>query len=230
LKFIPVLDLIKGNVVHAQRGERAQYAPIQSHLCANAHPVNITAALLSLFPFSILYIADIDSIQGSGSNQDTISRLQLEFPNLNLWVDRGISSLLEYKAWRKHGLGQAVIGTENNPKPELIAAPEFQDTILSLDYRDSSFIGPNELKDQAQLWPQNIIVMALARVGSNRGPDFERLPEIKALVPNKNVYAAGGVRSVADLEQLHTLGVTGVLMASAFHEGKINRSDIERFV
>jgi uncharacterized protein related to proFAR isomerase len=41
---------------------------------------------------------------------------------------------------------------------------------------------------------------------------------------------AGGVRNVEDLLQLKQLGVAGVLVASALHNGTIKNTDIEKLM
>ena len=219
-----------GKVVHARRGDRTRYAPLRSTLCVNSQPPDVAAALLDLFPFPILYIADIDSIQGVGNNRDVIAQLHRIFSNITLWVDSGISSLAEFNSWQQLNLGRAVIGTENSPKPELVSILASHNAILSLDYRGNDFIGPSNLREQTVFWPSDLIVMTLARVGSKLGPDFERLAQIKKMGANKNIYAAGGVRRPADLEALENLGVTGVLLASALHEGRITQAELRRFI
>ena len=48
--------------------------------------------------------------------------------------------------------------------------------------------------------------MTLTRVGSGAGPDLERVNAIRAAAPTRRVYAAGGVRDVADLFALKASG------------------------
>jgi uncharacterized protein related to proFAR isomerase len=98
---------------------------------------------------------------------------------------------------------------------------------LSLDFRGDQFIGPPELLENAALWPQRIIVMTLARVGSGEGPDLARLGAIIARAGSREVYAAGGVRDAEDLRALRGIGAAGALVATALHSGAITRRDIE---
>ena len=101
------------------------------------------------------------------------------------------------------------------------------DAVLSLDFRGDAFIGPQALLDTPEIWPQRIIVMTLARVGSGAGPDLERLSTVRRLCGDRLVYAAGGVRHVDDLAALNRCGVAGALVASALHDGRLTRADIE---
>ena len=68
--------------------------------------------------------------------------------------------------------------------------------------------------------------MTLPQVGSDAGPDRQRLMETLAVVRGQ-VYAAGGVRNIEDLRQLDAMGIAGALVASALHAGRLTRAEIE---
>ena len=98
--------------------------------------------------------------------------------------------------------------------------------MLSLDFRGDVFQGPTQLAADEMLWPQRVIVMTLAKVGTGSGPDFARLGEIRAQAPMHEIYAAGGVRHGDDLRALAKAGIDGALVATALHDGKITRQDL----
>jgi phosphoribosylformimino-5-aminoimidazole carboxamide ribotide isomerase len=67
---------------------------------------------------------------------------------------------------------------------------------------------------------RRIIVLDLARVGLGSGIGTEDL--LESLIhrfANVEFVAGGGVRNRDDLNRLESLGVAGVLMASALHDG-----------
>ena len=64
--IIPALDLKGGAVVHARGGARAEYRPIETPLGAADEPVALARALLAVTGSSVLYIADLDAIEGGG--------------------------------------------------------------------------------------------------------------------------------------------------------------------
>ena len=66
--LIPALDIKDGVVVHAKAGARAEYQPVSSPFGAAGDPVAVARGLLAATGSSILYIADLDAITGSGSN------------------------------------------------------------------------------------------------------------------------------------------------------------------
>ena len=225
---IPVVDLAGGQVVHARRGERERYAPIESPLVRGARPADVVAALLALHPFRTLYIADLDAIRGRGSHAETIAALKLAHPQLALWIDAGAS---DAQALRRVGaLGTVVVGTESLPDrarwPALsrLGLP----LVLSLDHRGEQFLGPPELRLDAPSWPHRIIAMNLAQVGSAAGPDLALVQALRARRPDAAVYAAGGVRSEEDLLALRTAGAAGALIATSLHDGRIGAEVLSR--
>ena len=68
MQVIPVLDLKGGLVVHARMGAREQYRPIRTPLSPTSNPIDVARGLLSVYPFSSFYIADLDAIAGAGNN------------------------------------------------------------------------------------------------------------------------------------------------------------------
>ena len=59
--LIPVIDLMRGQVVRAVRGNRHAYRPIVSQLCAGSDPLDIARALCRHCASSRLYVADLDA-------------------------------------------------------------------------------------------------------------------------------------------------------------------------
>jgi HisA/HisF family protein len=233
VQLIPVIDLKGGRVVHARRGERDTYAPIRSSLTAGAEPFDIASALLRLHPFQALYLADLDAIAQRGSNLRAIEALHNAFPWIELWVDAGIADPAGLREWQGRRLGRAVIGTECNPHPDLVAMLRTDSSgscpLLSIDFDQSGPLGSESVLGDPSVWPQDVIVMALARVGSGAGPDLSALDTVRARAQRRRVFAAGGVRGSADLATLRSLGVAGALVASCLHEGQLTSADLASF-
>jgi phosphoribosylformimino-5-aminoimidazole carboxamide ribotide isomerase len=230
VEVIPVIDLRAGEVVHARRGERASYRPVQSQLCRGSAPVEVVAGLRAVHPFATLYIADLDAIQGRGDNGASIREIRRRFPALRLWVDNGLADGDACRNWLAQGLGALVLGSEAQHDhailQDLSGDDARRDLILSLDYKDDRFLGPPALLSATALWPARLIVMTLSRVGSGGGPDLELLRRWRAEAPAKKIFAAGGVRGGEDLLALADCDVSGVLVATALHERKIGRAEI----
>lgn len=229
MHLIPVIDLLDNQVVHAKRGQREHYQAIQSSLCNSSAPIDIIAALLELYPFTTLYIADLNAIQKRGNHMQMIARIQQKFPNLSIWLDAGITNISDLSIWKNINT-HWVIGTES-----LISIHDYtqlKQTLhskftLSLDFNKDGYKGPIELLRQTSLWPQQVIAMTLTLVGSGEGADMKRLTSIIKQAPSIKLYAAGGIRNILDLNALSANHVHGALVASALHHGQITRQSLE---
>lgn len=227
---IPVLDLKGGVVVHARGGDRTAYRPIETPLApGQSDPSAIVAAFRALYPFATVYLADLDGIAGRGRNHDTICALRLEFPEVTFWIDDGSATPTSVAALARMPNVRPVVGSESLRSIESLAAicDEVPETILSLDVKRRTFLGPEALLHSPELWPQTVIAMTLANVGSGAGPDLIYLRHLMADKPEAEFIAAGGVRGRHDLDALSAVGAAGVLVASALHAGKIKAGDLE---
>jgi phosphoribosylformimino-5-aminoimidazole carboxamide ribotide isomerase len=227
MQVIPVIDLKGKQVVHAKMGERHLYAPIATPLAVGSAPRDVIRGFLSVAAFRIIYIADLDAIEGGGGHDDVLADLQSAFPGVTFWVDAGIKSLTDARAWLTRNSADLVVGSESFEDAKAFAALRDEPRIiLSLDFRGEVFQGPVRLLDEADLWPRRLIVMTLSRVGSDAGPDFERLNAIFKQAGARAVYAAGGLRGKDDLRLLQETGAAGVLVASALHDGRVGAADL----
>jgi phosphoribosylformimino-5-aminoimidazole carboxamide ribotide isomerase len=226
LEIIPVIDLLDGHVVHARRGERQHYQPIQSSLCNSSEPLDVLQALLELYPFDQLYIADLNGIQKRGNHYDAIMGIRNLYPDLKLWLDCGFSDVADLEDWRDSGVN-FVIGSESlNNLASYTALKLACNHILSLDFTASGYQGPLELLQDPAHWPSNVIAMTLSQVGSSLGPDEDKLASIIRQSNGSNIYAAGGIRGMADLLRLKNMHVSGALVATAIHSGALTGTEI----
>ncbi len=229
MELIPVLDLKDGIVVHARMGRRSEYAPINTPLCPTSRPNDVARGLLSVFPFKQFYVADLDAIERRGDNSTALRALRDDYPDLGFWVDAGVADLRDAERWLEADLGYLVLGSETQRDGETIRRLcRDERVILSLDFREDGFLGPASLLDDASIWPDKVIVMALTRVGSASGPDTHLLTRIKSRAAGRRVYAAGGVRDADDVASLAGAGISGALIATSLHNGKLTGAQIAR--
>ena len=228
MQVVPVVDLMGGEVVRARMGDRASYRPIETPLSPTSDPVDVVRGLLALHAFSALYIADLDAILGDGDNLPALRSIRTAFPTLRMWIDNGAADAEALDRLMQSDLGVPVIGSESQRDAEPISQhANSTRVILSLDFRGDAFQGPEKILSEPKLWPRRVIVMTLGRVGSGAGPDLARLAGIRRIAKSRLIYAAGGVRNVADLAALNAAGAAGALIASALHDGRIGKGDLE---
>ncbi|MGH8644684.1 MAG: HisA/HisF-related TIM barrel protein [Gammaproteobacteria bacterium] len=226
--LIPVLDMMGGQVVAADGGERDRYSPLRSPLCGSSDPRKVLEALLTLFPFNTIYIADLDAIRGCGDQFQAIAHLTAPHEQLRFWVDAGIASDAEMQRWAALTNVTVVVGSENQHslRAAALLLKHTRTVILSLDFRNGELLGPRKLLNQIQLWPPRVIAMSLHRVGSGHGPDFECLEALRRTAPQQQIFAAGGIRDRRDLVALQKLGVQGALCATALHEKRLGSPEL----
>ncbi|MBC7833165.1 MAG: nickel transporter [Hyphomicrobium sp.] len=230
MHIIPVIDVRLGRAVAAVRGRRADYRPLTTPLATGSNPVDIARGYAKLFTFPALYVADLDGIEGRGRDQDLTAQLAAAVPRMRLWVDNGASARDVVQRIADEAHVTPVVGSEclgGNDDVAMLRALPPDRYVLSLDFKDDRFAGPPAVLEEPQYWPQAVIVMTLARVGSGEGPDLQRVAGIVARAGGRRIYAAGGVRDRADIEALHATGAAGVLIATALHSGTIKAGDLE---
>lgn len=233
--IIPVIDLKQGKVVHARHGNRADYKPIDSLICNSSAPHQVIDAFLELYPFSTLYIADIDAITGVGSHFELIQTLATDFPQVTFWLDCGIRQM-NHRALHIGQNIRPVVGSESMENLISYKAVSYacgSRHVLSLDYHHAQSLGTTALHETAKYWPDDVICMSLNHVGSSQGVDMERLHQLQILNQQRKIpsrlYAAGGVRNIDDCEILKEAEIHGVLIASALHQQQITHQDLTDF-
>jgi len=226
--LIPVIDLMRGQVVRAVRGDRKAYRPIVSQLCAGSDPVDVGRALCSHCASGRLYVADLDALTGGAVQVDAVHALLQTLPTLELWLDAGFADAAAASALRARlgPAGERVVSVFASESLRSLAA--LRDAfapahagVLSLDRRDGRRLDPAGCWDHSELWPGRVIVMTLERVGADAGPDLDTLREVRARAPAAQLVGAGGIRDAGDLARAQAAGAYAWLVASALHDGRL---------
>jgi phosphoribosylformimino-5-aminoimidazole carboxamide ribotide isomerase len=233
LKVIPVIDVLNGIVVHAVRGKRKEYLPLQSILCKSVEPLEVAKTFRNL-GFSELYVADLDAIIDCSLNFQTLKSI-IDETGLKLMVDAGVTGIERAQKLLENGVSKLIIGTETLQSKNFVANAVrlfgSERVVFSLDLKGDKvlvklgFDGCKSplclLRDFKQMGVSQVIVLDLTRVGSGEGVNVDFLKKVIGEV-GVDVYVGGGVRDIKDLVELKNLGVSGALVATALHTGKIS--------
>lgn len=229
MNLIPVIDLMQGQVVRAQRGQRDQYRPIVSTLCGNAEPVAVARALAAHCAAQQLYVADLDALQGRNAQISALRAIVRALPGVDIWLDAGFADEAAAAALHQQ------LGNNDAARVVTVFASESlrsrqalescfalsPHAVLSLDRRDGTRLDTAGCWDLPALWPERVIVMTLERVGADAGPDLETLGTVRSLAPKAALIGAGGIRDAADLDRARAAGASAWLVASALHDGRL---------
>jgi uncharacterized protein related to proFAR isomerase len=235
MTLIPVLDLWRGQVVRAIRGNRRAYRPIASALCTGSDPLQVACRLCEYSAARRLYVADLDALLGGAPQWPVLHALLCALPGIELWLDAGFAeAALAQRLQRELGPAAkrvvAVYGSETLPNRAALeccfASPSARRrAVLSLDRRDGRLLDPAGCWAAPECWPKRVIVMTLERVGSNEGPDLQTMAELHARSPATRLIGAGGIRGEADLMRAHAAGASAWLVASALHDLRLPRQN-----
>lgn len=239
MNLIPVLDLAGGVAVHARRGQRDRYRPVESVLApGTADPLELCRAFRSL-GFTSVYVADLDAIAGRGDHRSIIARMPLP-----VLLDAGVRTAAACATVLETGVGRVLVGSETLADLDQLAAmvrlagPDR--IIFSLDLRsgrvlaaspDLAALDPAELLRRAVAdGVSRAVVIDLDAVGSEAGPNLALLAAARAAVPTCALWAGGGVRGAGDLEQLAQAGAAGSLIATCLHTGALSPAALRRWL
>lgn len=223
-RIIFVLDIINGTTVHAVRGERSKYKPVtDSRICASSSPLDIISAL---DPHEV-YIADLDRLQHLGNNFELIKEISGKTRTM---ADIGAQNMKDVENCAMIAY-TVVLGTET-ASLDLIedSAIRFPNRInVSIDMKNGKVLArdrnleirPVELVRKLNDYDiSDIIILDLARVGTGAGIDVDFLKDI-ARASSHDVLVGGGIKDIDDIKALEEIGISGALVATAVHSGKI---------
>ena len=229
MRLIPVLDILNGHVVRGVGGCRHEYRPIQSVLTTSTTPAEVAAALIDTFAPQEIYVADLDAIQNPSCHRVTLPPCH----RVTVWLDAGVRDTESAKRVADAG-AVVVAGLETVESPsvlqEILEAVTPERVVFSLDLKAGvplrtwpGFADPLAIAREAiNMGVRRLIVLDLARVGEGDGTGTDDVcRRLAGEFPAVELIAGGGVSSAEDIRRLAGVGVNGVLVASALHDGRI---------
>ncbi len=238
MKVIPVVDILNSRVVHAIRGLRHEYQPIRSIITQSVDPLEVAMAFKNQ-GFGVLYIADLDAIIECSTSFQPLARI-FDVTGLELMVDAGVTSLERAEKLLDSGVSKLIIGTETLTNKEFVAEAVRlfgrKRVVVSVDLKgdtvlvQSGFEGCIDvmcfLREFEAMGVSDVIILDLAKVGTGEGVNNAFLEKVLDTF-NFEIYVGGGVRDIHDLVELENLGVSGALIATALHTGKITAQQLK---
>jgi phosphoribosylformimino-5-aminoimidazole carboxamide ribotide isomerase len=222
--IIPVMDLKGGIAVSGQSGQRETYGPLKTVYSSSPDPVEIALSLKTQGARGI-YLADLDAIEGKGSNLELVKKINNLLP---VMLDGGVRDFQSFK----FALGFAekiIVATETlrslEDLNEIFSVFSKRRIVVSIDIREGQILSKNlsltlqMLKSKLeQLKPPEIILLDISGVGTEKGFNRNLLSKFKGW---ENSLILGGGIIPEDIVPLQKKGINKFLLGSALHSGQI---------
>jgi uncharacterized protein related to proFAR isomerase len=256
MRVVGVLDLLADRAVHARGGQRSLYEPVvmvAGEPIQPGHAPDLARAYIDRLGLDEIYVADLTAIAASVERARRRERARAEPPRhastfdgiiacgAVVWLDAGIATPDDARHALHLGATRVVVGLETLPSwralEEICHLVGHAHVSFSLDLRDGAPVSSLQLVSgrtrpetivelAAAAGVSSVIVLELARVGTNAGPDIEMIEAVRRAVPAVDLFAGGGVRGPEDLHRLANAGCDGALVATALHDGRLGSGHI----
>jgi phosphoribosylformimino-5-aminoimidazole carboxamide ribotide isomerase len=236
VRVIPVIDVMDGQVVRAVGGRRELYQPLTSRVVDSTDPGTVALAMLRTVGVNELYVADLDGLMGHRPRLGWLKGVT--DAGVRVMIDSGVRHPEDARHVFEAGATSVIAATETlggfGELKALCEAAGHDRIIFSVDLRNGKVVGaesawgvgpdPVELVRQAVASGiQRVVLLELARVGTGIGPGTVGLCQrTRAVFPDLELVAGGGVRNHDDVNRLADAGADGVLVASAIHDGQLH--------
>jgi HisA/HisF family protein len=242
LDAVGVIDIKDGKVVQAKAGERDKYAEVESRIIEgdSKTPLSTAAAFYNKLGIRKLYIADLDAIMSSNqkNNIAQIKDIKKEFSDLEIILDAGFNKDFLPKRYLDEFLDYAVIATESLNDLELLEDLKkySNNIIISIDLKNEKIIHNIEAWNKKNIYQvinqiknmgfKKYIILDLAAVGT-AGGIADYIIEVKKHFSDLEFITGGGVKDYRDIKALKKFKFSGVLIATAFHNGSLGRKEVK---
>lgn len=218
------MDILNGIVVHAVRGERSKYKPVEnSRICDSSDPFDMISAI---GPPEV-YIADLDHLIHVGENFELIKKISAKTKTM---VDIGVKNMDD--VYKCAAIADTVIIGTETAALDIIeeASTRFPGRIdVSIDMKNGMVLTedreidarPEELIRRLNVFDlKDIILLDLSKVGTGTGINKDFLKKMAGISVH-SILAGGGIKDLDDINALKESGISGALVATAVHNGNI---------
>lgn len=224
-ELIPVLDLMSGIAVSGKSGQRDTYKPLHTVYSETPDPVDIAIALKRQ-GFKRIYVADLDAIEGRGSNLEIVRKINHVLP---VMLDWGVKDLKSF-AFALDFADKVIIATETITSwaylEEIFHKFPKQRIIVSVDIKDGQILSRDlslalgEVKSKLEkLKPEEIILLDISGVGTLTGFKVDLLNNFRGM--EDSLILGGGI-TPGEVRNLNDRGVNKFLIGTALHSGKVS--------
>jgi phosphoribosylformimino-5-aminoimidazole carboxamide ribotide isomerase len=228
MNIIPAIDLMTGGVVRLTKGDSNAITRYPQW----GTPRQV-AEKWEREGAPALHIVDLDAAKSQGDNTDVVKTI-LQSVEIPVQLGGGIRTRQQADNMFTLGVTRIVVGTLAFERPKdlrfLLTEYGSDRLMVALDYVNdhvmirgwktaTSYTLQDALTTFLPLGVDTFLLTSISQDGLLAGPDCRTLKTIVDTNP-ANIYAAGGISSLQDLQRLSGVGVVGVVVGKALYEGK----------
>ncbi|MGI6202582.1 MAG: 1-(5-phosphoribosyl)-5-[(5-phosphoribosylamino)methylideneamino]imidazole-4-carboxamide isomerase [Eubacteriales bacterium] len=225
---IPAIDILGGRCVRLKKGDYATAGEVAGDALETARSFAAAGA-------EYIHMVDLDGAKaGRRVNHELIAHV-IAGCGVPVEVGGGVRTLEDIDWYISRGAGRVILGSAAYRDPELVkkAAARYGDKIaVGVDARGGRVAveGWTETSDKDYItFAREIeaagvrfaIVTDIERDGMLSGANTAMLAELKKAT-NLNLIASGGVRDMADIRALASLGIYGAIAGKSIYQGTLD--------
>jgi phosphoribosylformimino-5-aminoimidazole carboxamide ribotide isomerase len=231
---VPAVDLLGAEAVRLRRGDYEQVTNRRADPLALVETYRDAGA-------ELIHLVDLDGARSGRVRTDVVRRAALAAAPSRLQASGGVRSVADAELLLAAGAARVVVGTAAFADDDALA--RFSSTlgdrlVVAVDARDAhvavggwtrvTSISVDEAVERClAVGVSRILCTSIERDGTLEGPDTELLEGVCGM-GDLAVLAAGGVRSVDDLEAIADTGCEGAVVGRALLEGRLPLSALAR--
>ncbi|MBP1670149.1 MAG: imidazole-4-carboxamide isomerase [Bacteroidetes bacterium] len=238
IQIIPAIDILQGKCVRLEQGD------YRTKKVYEADPLDV-ALTFQDNGITRLHMVDLDGARSDHViNWGVLERLSSR-TSLKIDFGGGIKTDEDLYIVFESGAAMATVGSIAIKDRELFQSWMFaygpEKIILGADVKNGriAISGWQEVTDieivpflnsYKELGVKQVMCTDVSKDGMLMGAAFDLYKMIREQVPSFHLLASGGIASVADLEKLDDLGVSGAIIGKALYEGLISLEELKKFI
>jgi phosphoribosylformimino-5-aminoimidazole carboxamide ribotide isomerase len=238
IQIIPAIDIINGRCVRLEQGEYS------SKKVYNENPLEV-ARTFEDAGLKRLHIVDLDGARAGKIKNIKILENIASKTGLVIDFGGGIKSESDLQKVFSGGAAYATVGSVAAKKPiefkMWLNSYGSDRIILGADTRDykiavSGWINTTDVslfdfvKDNKEAGVKYVICTDILKDGMLTGASIALYRELKERFPDLNIIASGGIKDIAEIRELNSLNLYGVIIGKAVYEGKIKLKELSRLM
>lgn len=237
MEIIPAIDIIDGKCVRLTEGDYAQKK------IYNEHPLEVAKAFEDAGLLR-LHLVDLDGAKAGAVKNWKVLETIAGKTAMIIDFGGGIKTQEDVKIVFNSGAALATIGSlavKNESEfvswLRLFGADRFllgadvkQEKIAVGGWLETTDIGIYDFISKYLAYGvQQLFCTDVSKDGKLQGPSLDLYKQILAKFPQLHFIASGGVSSMADLDDLRSIGCKGAIVGKAIYEGRVTLEDLKKF-